>query len=69
MTADPVAMEAMFKKLLHDAAAQTFEDTMNGMQNAGLSEIVLKKQIEYYKYGMNGDVPEDWIDAYMEQAQ
>lgn len=69
MKADPDVMEAMFKTMLDDAAAQTFEDAMNGVMGAGLSEMVLKQHIGYYKSGMNGDVPEDWIDAYVEHLQ
>jgi hypothetical protein len=69
MKADPNVMEAMFKKMLHDAAAQTFDDAMNGKHSAGFGEEILKKYIGYYKCGLNGDVPEDWISDYMEHLQ
>lgn len=69
MKADPDVMTAMFKKMLGDAAAQTFEDTMNGVASAGLSELLAKKYIEFYQCGVDGDVPEDWIEAYVEHLQ
>lgn len=69
MKSEPDIMAKAIKKILADAAAQTFEDAMNGHQWAGASERVIKEYISFYKCGEEGEVPPSWLDEYMESSQ